>query len=267
MAQSGLWSRPSGCRSTQKAPKFVGPEPFGESILATASTESRTPGLPQGLTVIIAGFLPILAIVSMFPAIPAIIGHFAPTDPTAGTKVPSMVTAPGLTIALVAMFAGLLVDRFGRRNLLLISTFFYGIVGTAPFFLESLDAIYASRLLLGLCEAAILTTINTLIADFDVLLAPATPCTAPLIEDPRILIDGALSPARADLGIHTQPITFTALPALAVPLWRPGQLPLGLQLIGKPGGEGALLALAAQLEHDGITGVTAPERLIAGELT
>lgn len=146
--------------------------------MATASTESRTsdqeqgqeqrrrPGLPQGLTVIIAGFLPILAIVSMFPAIPAIIGHFAPTDPLAGTKVPSMVTAPGLTIALVAMFAGLLVDRFGRRKLLLISTFFYGIVGTAPFFLENLDAIYVSRLLLGLCEAAILTTINTLIADY-----------------------------------------------------------------------------------------------------
>ncbi|MEI6643109.1 MAG: MFS transporter [Novosphingobium sp.] len=126
----------------------------------------RKAGLAQGLTVIIAGFLPILAIVSMFPAIPAIIGHFAPSDPAAGLKVPSMVTAPGLTIALVAMFAGLMVDRFGRRSLLLISTFFYGIVGTAPFFLDNLDAIYASRLLLGLCEAVILTTVNTLIADY-----------------------------------------------------------------------------------------------------
>lgn len=134
--------------------------------MAIPSTEERKPGLAQGLTVIIAGFLPILAIVSMFPAIPAIIGHFAPTDSTAGTKVPSMVTAPGLTIALVALFAGYLVDRFGRRTLLLIATFFYGIIGAAPFFLEHLDAIYASRLLLGLCEAAILTTINTLIADY-----------------------------------------------------------------------------------------------------
>lgn len=139
---------------------------FGENVLAIISTMERKPGLAQGLTVIIAGFLPILAIVSMFPAIPAIIGHFAPTNSSAGTKVPSMVTAPGLTIALVAMFAGLLVDRFGRRTLLLISTFFYGIIGAAPFFLENLDAIYASRLLLGLCEAAILTTINTLIADY-----------------------------------------------------------------------------------------------------
>lgn len=115
-------------------------------------------------------------------------------------------------------------------------------------------------------RAIFLADLNRLVADFDVLLAPATPCAAPLIDDPRIMIDGALSPARADLGIHTQPITFTGLPSLAVPLHRPGELPLGLQLIGKPGGEGALIALAARIENDGITGVTAPERAFSGEL-
>lgn len=121
--------------------------------------------MPQGLTVIIAGFLPIMAIVSMFPAVPAMIQHFS-ADPNAGWKVPAMVSAPGLTIALVALFVGMLVDRFGRRKLLLISTLFYGFFGAVPFLLESLDAIYASRLLLGLSEAAILTTLNTLIADY-----------------------------------------------------------------------------------------------------
>jgi aspartyl-tRNA(Asn)/glutamyl-tRNA(Gln) amidotransferase subunit A len=108
--------------------------------------------------------------------------------------------------------------------------------------------------------------IEALVAGFDVLLAPSTPCAAPLIAEPQIMIDGALSPARADLGIHTQPITFTGLPVLAVPLRRPGQLPLGLQLIGKPGGEGALLRLAAELEDRGITGVTMPESVLAGEM-
>ncbi|MEZ0243581.1 MAG: MFS transporter [Sphingomonas sp.] len=134
--------------------------------MSNVASEGRKPGLPQGLTVIVAGFLPILAIVSMFPAIPAIIGHFMPTDANAMVKVPSMVTAPGLTIALVAMFAGVAVDRFGRRKMLLVATFFYGIIGAAPFVLHDLDAIYVSRLLLGLSEAAILTTINTLIADY-----------------------------------------------------------------------------------------------------
>lgn len=131
-----------------------------------AVSGQRKAGLPQGITVILTAFLPILAIVSMFPAVGAIIGHFMPTDPTAATKVPSMVTAPGLAISIIALFAGVLVDKYGRRKLLLWSTFFYGIVGAFPFFLEDLDQIYASRLALGVCEAAILTTINTLIADY-----------------------------------------------------------------------------------------------------
>jgi aspartyl-tRNA(Asn)/glutamyl-tRNA(Gln) amidotransferase subunit A len=100
--------------------------------------------------------------------------------------------------------------------------------------------------------------INDIFADFDVLLAPATPCEAPPIADPQIMIDGALSPARANLGIHTQPISFLALPSLAVPLLRPGQLPLGLQLIGRPGGETTLFRCAEALEQAGFIGVTAP---------
>jgi MFS family permease len=142
------------------------PGAFGEDELSEEAAIGRKPGLPQGATVIAAGFLPILAIVSMFPAIPAIIGHFMPTDPNAMVKVPSMVTAPGLTIALVAMFAGVAVDKLGRRKMLLIATFFYGLIGAAPFVLQDLNTIYISRLLLGLSEAAILTTINTLIADY-----------------------------------------------------------------------------------------------------
>ena len=100
--------------------------------------------------------------------------------------------------------------------------------------------------------------IAALIAKFDVLLAPATPCVAPLVDDPRILIDGALSPARADLGIHTQPISFLGLPSLCVPLHRPGRLPLGLQLIGRANREADLFAFAEGLEARGIIGWSKP---------
>ncbi|MCX7283298.1 MAG: MFS transporter [Novosphingobium sp.] len=120
---------------------------------------------PQGFTIVVAGFLPVFAIIAMFPVVASIIEHFKDV-PGAAIKVPAMVTAPGYAIALLAPFAGLAVDRFGRRLLLLISTFFYGIVGTLPFFLENLDAIFASRILLGVCEAGILTIVNTLIADY-----------------------------------------------------------------------------------------------------
>ncbi|PNU06317.1 AtzE family amidohydrolase [Novosphingobium guangzhouense] len=117
------------------------------------------------------------------------------------------------------------------------------------------DALYAEA---QAFRAEYRARIEALVADYDVLLAPATPTFAPPIADPRILIDGALSPARADLGIHTQPITFTALPSLAVPLYRPGRLPIGLQLIGGPGRESDLFSFAAMLEAQGIVGYSMP---------
>ncbi|NLR73250.1 MFS transporter [Novosphingobium sp. ERN07] len=133
--------------------------------MTTPIKAPRQPGIPQGLTIVLAGFLPIIAIVSMFPAVPAMIAHFA-SDPAAQTKVPAMVSAPGLTVAVLALFAGLMVDKFGRRRLLLVSTALYGFVGIAPMFLVDLDQIYVSRLVLGVAEAAILTTVNTLIGDY-----------------------------------------------------------------------------------------------------
>lgn len=126
------------------------------------------------------------------------------------------------------------------------------------------DALYEQALAF---RAEYVARIEALVADFDVLLAPSAPCIAPLIADPTILIDGEPSPARANLGIHTQSITFTGLPVLAVPLKRLGALPLGLQLIGKRGGEGALLRLAGELEERGVTGVTMPAGAYAGEMT
>jgi len=121
--------------------------------------------VPQGITIVAAAFLPIFAIASMFPAVPTIIDHFA-GDPDAKWKVPLMVSAPGLTIAIFAPFAGYFADRFGRRPILLVATFTYALFGTAPFFLESLNAVFATRLLLGISEAAILTSVNTLIGDY-----------------------------------------------------------------------------------------------------
>ncbi|WCT80055.1 MFS transporter [Novosphingobium humi] len=120
---------------------------------------------PQGLTLIAAGFLPVFAIVTMFPIVAAMIRHFD-NDPAAASKVPLMVTAPGLTVAVLSPFAGLIVDRFGRRRLLLVSTLLYGALGSAPFLLDDIDQIFATRLLLGACEAGILTIVNTLIADY-----------------------------------------------------------------------------------------------------
>lgn len=120
---------------------------------------------PQGIVVVLAGFLPMLAIVAMGPAVPTLIAHFA-NDPDARAQVPALIGAPGLTMAILAPFSGLLIDKFGRRQLLLVATAFYAVFGTVPLLLDNLDQIYVSRLLLGISEAVILTVVNTLIADY-----------------------------------------------------------------------------------------------------
>jgi 1-carboxybiuret hydrolase len=91
-----------------------------------------------------------------------------------------------------------------------------------------------------------------LFASFDLLLAPATPCTAPLIGQRTFMIDGEALPLRPNLGLYTQPISFIGLPVVCVPVSSEGKLPRGVQIIAGPGRERLVLAAAAQLERDGV---------------
>jgi aspartyl-tRNA(Asn)/glutamyl-tRNA(Gln) amidotransferase subunit A len=91
---------------------------------------------------------------------------------------------------------------------------------------------------------------------FDVLIAPSVGVEAPPVEAPTVEVDGQSVPARAYLGLHTQPISFIGLPVIAAPLVLAGGLPLGIQLIGAPGAEPKLFALAARLERAGLIAAT-----------
>lgn len=95
---------------------------------------------------------------------------------------------------------------------------------------------------------------RALLERHDVLIAPATPDVAPLIDHPFIHTASGPAPARANLGLLAQPISLAGLPVLSAPLQRHGALPLGLQLIAAPGREGVLFDLAARLESAGVLG-------------
>jgi amidase/aspartyl-tRNA(Asn)/glutamyl-tRNA(Gln) amidotransferase subunit A len=90
----------------------------------------------------------------------------------------------------------------------------------------------------------------------DVLIAPATPCTAPLIGTDWLEIAGQRLPARASMGLLTQPISCIGLPVVTVPLWgcNPDapHLPIGVQIIAAPWREDLCLRVAAALEADGV---------------
>jgi aspartyl-tRNA(Asn)/glutamyl-tRNA(Gln) amidotransferase subunit A len=85
----------------------------------------------------------------------------------------------------------------------------------------------------------------------DVIIAPATPCVAPKLGQATFMLDGVELPVRANIGIHTQPISFIGLPVVAVPV--PLQpMPIGVQIIAAPWSEDIALRVAHALERMGV---------------
>jgi len=89
----------------------------------------------------------------------------------------------------------------------------------------------------------------------DYLVCPTTPVCAPLFDQQTIVIDGKELPARAHLGVLTQPLSLAGVPIVSAPMRHPSGLPMGIQIVGPRGGEEALLAFAVQLERDGLVGL------------
>ena len=93
--------------------------------------------------------------------------------------------------------------------------------------------------------------------EVDVILAPATPFHALPSGTKTVTLDGVEMPARPNIGIFTQPISFIGLPVVAVPVWLPGaKLPIGVQIIAPAWREDLALRVAWQLERAGA--VSAP---------
>jgi 1-carboxybiuret hydrolase len=96
-----------------------------------------------------------------------------------------------------------------------------------------------------------------LFAELDVILAPATPCTAPLIGQQTLVLDGVELPVRANLGIYTQPISFIGVPVVAVPVALE-PLPIAVQVIAAPWREDIALRVAHALEQTGVVAAPRP---------
>lgn len=92
--------------------------------------------------------------------------------------------------------------------------------------------------------------------EVDVILAPATPCTAPTLGQTMMTIAGTTMPVRANLGLFTQPISFIGLPVAVAPLRTASGLPIGVQAIARPYGEQAALRVARHLEKLGVADAT-----------
>lgn len=119
---------------------------------------------PRAIALLLAASLTIMSNATISPSLPGIEAAFADT-PNAGLLTRLLVTAPALLIAITAPFAGMAADRFGRKRQLLAGVILFAVAGSAGLWLGNLWAVLASRLVLGLAVAAVMTAQAALLGD------------------------------------------------------------------------------------------------------
>ncbi|MFD8653773.1 MFS transporter [Streptomyces mirabilis] len=203
--------------SSPPAPAESAQPPFATLPTSGAAHRLRVALLMAG------SCLPILGAVLIAPVLPKMQEHFADV-PGAAALVPMALTVPALALGLLAPFAGVIVDRLGRKRLLIVATALYAVFGTAPLWLKSLGAIVASRALVGIAEAAIMTCCTTLIGDYytgrvrDRYLALQTMC-ASASATAFFVIGGATGSAgwRTPFWIYAVSLLIAPLMAIGLP--------------------------------------------------
>ncbi|MFG6665652.1 MFS transporter [Halomonas sp. HNIBRBA4712] len=97
------------------------------------------------------------------PALPGI-GRFY--DDTPQVLIQLILTLPALMITLFSPLMGYLADRFGRKPLLMLMLSVYGLAGASGFLINDVNLLLASRALMGVAVAGILSISTTLVGDY-----------------------------------------------------------------------------------------------------
>jgi MFS family permease len=197
------------------------PDLDGSSVPALSGVSER-----MRLFLLMAGScLPIMGAVLIAPVLAQMHDHFADV-PGVDALVPLALTIPALSLALLSPFAGVIVDRIGRKRLLVAATAVYAVVGTAPLWLDSLAAIVASRALVGVVEAVIMICCTTLIGDYyspqqrDRYLALQTMCTS-IAATAFFVLGGAAGSAGWRTPFWAYAVSILLAPAMAIFLPEP----------------------------------------------
>jgi len=117
------------------------------------------------ILLLVAGAMTVMSSAAISPSLPEMSIVFQ-NEQDAEFLVKLVLTLPTLSIAIFAPFAGIIIDKCGRKKLFVFSIILYGVTGVSGFFLDSLFEILVSRVLFGMALAGIMTTSVALIADY-----------------------------------------------------------------------------------------------------
>ena len=121
-------------------------------------------GPVEGIVLILPSFLAIMGGIVLVPILPQMAREYAGT-PHLPFLIQTILTIPSLMVVICSPIAGVLGDRYGRKRLLLASMLIYSLLGLSPLVLTSIYTVLASRVLLGVVEAAVLVLATTLLGD------------------------------------------------------------------------------------------------------
>ncbi|MCK5674598.1 MAG: MFS transporter, partial [Spirochaetales bacterium] len=130
-----------------------------KSLVITRSTVIRD------LTLLSGSILSMMAGAIVAPILPDIQQSFV-SIPNAEALTKLIATLHALFIAISAPFWGILLDKWGRKPVLILTLVLYSIVGTVPIFIESIYTILFTRALLGIAAGGTMSGFLTLIGDF-----------------------------------------------------------------------------------------------------
>ncbi|MBE9080481.1 MFS transporter [Romeria aff. gracilis LEGE 07310] len=114
---------------------------------------------------LLASTLTVMSGATISPSLPAMQAHFSEVA-NSDFWVRLVLTVPALFIVIGSPLAGQIVDKVGRKPLLLGSAILYGFAGSSGFVLNSVFTILAGRAFLGLAVAGVMVSATTLIADY-----------------------------------------------------------------------------------------------------
>ncbi|WP_312418227.1 MFS transporter [Shinella sp.] len=132
---------------------------------ATAEVARSPQDYHRNATMLMISTLTIMSGATISASLPGIAARFADVDNVALLSR-LVLTLPAAFIALFSPAAGFVVDRFGRKPLLLASLVLFTLAGASGLFADTLPGLLVGRAVLGIAIGGIMTATTALVGDF-----------------------------------------------------------------------------------------------------